>query len=886
LSVVIFGESFNRMAIVRSSETRAEAVASELLTIRGWNIARPPKGNLLWKNEYRDYPHLLDALAGHGKKGRGGDAYPDFLVVNRETIQPLIVGETKAREDEINLAIGEADLYGNAFVDRGQNVLAAGIAGDDTSNIAVRINKRGGRDWQPVEYRENPIQWIPTPDETSLLLTDLRLFELQPRVPSNDILAKRGDEINRILRESKIKDEFRPAIMGAFMLALWRSKGQIRTDADHVLSDINQECQKAFVRAGKQEVAASILVPEANSKLASRAAHICRILRLLNITTLTSEHDYLGQLYEMFFRFTGGNTIGQFFTPRHITRFVADLVAISRSDVALDPTCGTGGFLISALHRMMEGKHYTDQQLAALVKDHLFGFESEPITAALCVANMLLRGDGKTGIMLGDCFTDRRYPEKKATVVLGNPPFPHKKTDDPPEKFVDRGLEALTNRGQLALIVPGSQLVKGSKKSWRSRMLRDNSLRGVISLPSDLFQPYAAATTAIMVLEKGVKHTPKTKTFFCRIHNDGYRLKKNIRIPQDGEELTQALDAYNAGLSVPGFCVTTTIPNASNGGEWSPGAFIESEKHSEMDLKNEIEFLNRSVAAFSAAHAPDLARFQQLLIKGEIEHKPYRRGNRTLPLHSDPDSIEALFNVAYGQGALENKEELPDGPSPVISSAGTNNGCYSFFDLNEVAALISPPFVTVPRTGSIGEAFIQEWPCGVTSDCLVLTPKAGTDKADLFIAAATIRLERWRFDYGRKITPQRIAGLKLNRNPKFKAWINFKHTATRRLVEDTIYTLANGSNLEKLFSELAGQWRKETGMLSAIQQKVIHPAYQRIIGMGKPVLPLILRELQQKREHWIWALQAITGENIAQTGSNFKEAVTAWLEWGKVKGYL
>src|SRR5579859_5191597 len=116
------------MAIMRSSETRAEAVTRELLTIRGWSTARPPKGNLLWKNEYRDYPHLLEAMAGRGKKGKGGDAYPDFLVVNQETIQPLIVGETKAKEDEINLAIGEADTYGEAFLDKGLSVLAAGVA--------------------------------------------------------------------------------------------------------------------------------------------------------------------------------------------------------------------------------------------------------------------------------------------------------------------------------------------------------------------------------------------------------------------------------------------------------------------------------------------------------------------------------------------------------------------------------------------------------------------------------------------------------------------------------------------------------------------------------------------------------------------------------------
>jgi type I restriction enzyme M protein len=877
-----------KMPTFTSSETRAEIVARELLTIRGWNVSRPPKGNLVWKNEYRDFPALRDALTGKGKKGRGGDGYPDFLVLDRETNTPLIVGETKAKEDDIELAITEADQYGEALLGSGLNVLAAGIAGGENGGFKVRVDKRAGRDWKPVEYRTNPIQWIPTPVETRLLLANRRLFELQPRVPSNEILAKRGDEINRILRESKIKDEFRPAIMGAFMLALWRSKGDIRTDAEHALSDINNECKKAFVQAGKSEVAESILVPEANLKLASHAARICRILDLLNITTLTSEHDYLGQLYEMFFRFTGGNTIGQFFTPRHITGFVNELCAVGRNDVILDPTCGTGGFLISALNRMMDGKHFTEQQMAMLVKDHLIGFESEPITAALCVVNMLLRGDGKTGIILGDCFVDRRYPIGTATVAVGNPPFPHKKTDDPPEKFVNRALEALGMRGQLALIVPGSQLVKGSKRKWRAKTLQDNSLRAVITLPAELFQPYAAATTAILVLEKGVKHTPRTRTFFCRIKNDGYRLKKNVRVPQPGEELTAALDAYNDNLSKAGFCIMTSIPDAQSGSEWSPGAFIESEQHSEAELKAEIAFLMRSLTSFSAAFAPHLARFDQMLRVGEMAPKPYGKSVQlSLDEVGQPNTVQALFRVLYGQGALENKENLPSGPTPVISSAGTNNGCYGFYDLTDVADVIKAPFVTVPRTGSIGEAFVQERPCGVTSDCLVLLPKEGADEADLFIAAATIRLERWRFDYGRKITPGRIANLKLNRNARLKTWIKAQRLLANNLIDQTIAVLSNEPDtLATTFKELVATWRRDTSALSVLERKTMHPAYQTIIGMGVRALPLIFRELQRNGDHWLWALRAITRDDPAGPDDTFAEAVNAWLKWGRERGYL
>ena len=89
------------------------------------------------------------------------------------------------------------------------------------------------------------------------------------------------------------------------------------------------------------------------------------------------------------------------------------------------------------------------------------------------------------------------------------------------------------------------------------------------------------------------------------------------------------------------------------------------------------------------------------------------------------------------------------------------------------------------------------------------------------------------------------------------------------------------------FSALVQQWRNDTRKLSLVQQKAMHPAYQRIIGMGEKALPLIFRELERRGEHWLWALTAITGrDDIAKPDHNFKQAVQAWLEWGRARRYL
>ncbi len=94
------------------------------------------------------------------------------------------------------------------------------------------------------------------------------------------------------------------------------------------------------------------------------------------------------------------------------------------------------------------------------------------------------------------------------------------------------------------------------------------------------------------------------------------------------------------------------------------------------------------------------------------------------------------------------------------------------------------------------------------------------------------------------------------------------------------------TDTEGLFQQLADQWRKETAHLSLAIKKVMHPAYQRIIGLGPDAVPLILLELQHKPGHWFWALKAITGEDPAQPEDTISQATQAWLRWGQERRYI
>lgn len=774
-------------AALRNSERRSEHLLSDLLRTQGWDLRRPPQGDLLIQHEYRSVDFLRDALA-RASKSAAGAGVPEGLLIDRDSDEPIAVIEAKARSAEINKAVAEAQGYAGALINSGYRTLAIALAGTSDNDFKLRVSKWNGKSWKSVTYDGEEISWIPTRADLLRLLPEKASTEIRPSVPPPDVLADRAEEVNRLLRESNIKDEFRPAVVAAVMLALWKSQGDIRRDSRYILKDINSECQEAFIAAGKPALARSLRVEEANQKLAARAGRIAQIFERLNVTVLTAEHDYLGQLYETFFRYTGGNTIGQYFTPRHITWMMTEVCGVTRNDVVLDPACGTGGFLVASMNRILKEHKLSRAQVVKIVKRQLLGMESEPVTAALCVANMILRGDGSTGVVRGDCFTSPEFPIGKATVGLMNPPFPHKKTDTPTEAFVDRALEGLKKGGKLAVVLPTSLLVKRDKASWRESVLKNHTLLGACQLPDELFQPFASATTSIVFLEKGNPHHHNKKAVFVRLNHDGLTLKKGVRVerPSEPNQIEMAIDAILNKTVVPGFSGLSTV---SEGDEWAVGAYIQSAEPEIGELKNAVDVLLRRMASFYTRYADEVMRQREAIKSGDLEVVEYRdrlsaaRLENARALSSTPGTVGHSFEIVYGMKELHSRDGIPPGTSLIISPTESYNGCYGWL---EFSPLLQGPFVTVAQTGSIGEAFVQWEPCAVNDDCLVLLPRDGVASATLVLAAACLHAEKWRFTYGRKLTPQRIADFKIPSDPSLLAWVEQKIQITKQVIDASL----------------------------------------------------------------------------------------------------
>jgi hypothetical protein len=93
----------------------------------------------------------------------------------------------------------------------------------------------------------------------------------------------------------------------------------------------------------------------------------------------------------------------------------------------------------------------------------------------------------------------------------------------------------------------------------------------------------------------------------------------------------------------------------------------------------------------------------------------------------------------------------------------------------------------------------------------------------------------------------------------------------------------NNLALKQEFDSMAKRWRDETAHSSLLRDKVVHPAYLEIIGLGSKVIPFIIERLDSKENHWFPALRAVAKENPIPNNSTFAEAVKLWKKWLKEK---
>jgi len=267
--------------------------------------------------------------------------------------------------------------------------------------------------------------------------------------------------------------------------------------------------------------------------------------------------ERLGDAFEYLLSVLGSQgDAGQFRTPRHIIDFMVEVMAPQKGEAILDPACGTAGFLISAWKHILrtntdaKGHSTLTPDEKGRLATNFKGYDISPDMVRLSLVNLYLHGFTDPHIYEYDTLTSEDRWNEFADVILANPPFmspkggikPHKRFSIQAKRsevlFVDYMAEHLTPTGRAGIIVPEG-IIFQSQTAYKDlrKMLVENSLVAVISLPAGVFQPYSGVKTSILILDKSLAKQTNTIAFF-KVENDGFGLGAQRRAT-DGEQLTQ-----------------------------------------------------------------------------------------------------------------------------------------------------------------------------------------------------------------------------------------------------------------------------------------------------------------------------------------------------------
>lgn len=286
-------------------------------------------------------------------------------------------------------------------------------------------------------------------------------------------------------------------------------------------------------------------------------------LFLKQIDEFSYDHsEELGNAFEYLLSIMGTQgEAGQLRTPRHIIDFIVKVVDPKKTDRILDPACGTAGFLISAFKHIMAentkkgsdkpGSNLTQAEKNRLPKN-IVGYDISYDMVRLSLVNLYLHEFPDPKIYEYDTLTSEERWDDDFDCILANPPFmsptggirPHRRFQIQANRsevlFVDYIAEHLTTNGKAGVIVPEGIIFQSSNayKALR-KMLVENHLWAVVSLPAGVFNPYAGVKTCILLMDK-VLAKKTTDILFVKIENDGFDLGAQ-RKPIDKNDLDLAL---------------------------------------------------------------------------------------------------------------------------------------------------------------------------------------------------------------------------------------------------------------------------------------------------------------------------------------------------------
>lgn len=273
--------------------------------------------------------------------------------------------------------------------------------------------------------------------------------------------------------------------------------------------------------------------------------------------------DTKGDLYEyLLSKIAQAGVNGQFRTPRHIGKMMVELADIQPNDIVCDPSCGTAGFLICAIMYLKEKYPEMFMDTAKLQhfnNDMFYGFDFDYSMLRIASMNMMSHGHQNPNIDYQDSLSEDASGLKEfCTCVIANPPFKGSLNKDTIAKnlasevsttktellFLALMIRILKTGGRACVIVPDGVLfgTSNAHTTIRQKLIDNQKLEAVISMPSGVFKPYAGVSTAILIFTK-TNSGGTDKVWFYDMQNDGFTLNDN-RTPIEENDIPDIIASF------------------------------------------------------------------------------------------------------------------------------------------------------------------------------------------------------------------------------------------------------------------------------------------------------------------------------------------------------
>ncbi|MHA3065605.1 HsdM family class I SAM-dependent methyltransferase [Lacticaseibacillus saniviri] len=538
-------------------------------------------------------PEIALALLHASKQGKNGIGKPDFFFMAGS--YPVVIEDKPAFDRGAYVENGEIVLdypYTKSYADNGAAWYAKNIVEKSIYHECFAIGATGDSRYlqlQPyhvflpkgeskaVVRKLNPI--VDLTDFSEANISEYYRVEVlgEKTVEQQHIenLQTVAAQLHEDLRNyASLEGENKATVISALLLALsgepnlltimQGSNGEDNQDGDKVFAAIKVELKSSHVKPSDPNAVWNQKINILLNKFGFIRTNVMlnKINPSLNMTPLkyfattleqkvlehfqrNTDFDVLGNFYGEFVKYGGsdGNSLGIVLTPQHITSLMAELIDVQPTDFILDPACGSAGFLISAMHRMLNAVDGDETKKTDIRQNHLYGIELQEKLFTVATTNMILRGDGKSNLRLGDMFSfsGSEFQEKGINKILFNPPYSQAKNKTTQHlselNFIRHALDMSVPGGKLAVIVPQSTMIGKTKydKQLKKEILDKNTLESVITLNPDTFYGIGV-NPVIAIITAGKKHSADHAVTFVDFRDDGYKVSKHIGLMPDGSE--------------------------------------------------------------------------------------------------------------------------------------------------------------------------------------------------------------------------------------------------------------------------------------------------------------------------------------------------------------